>query len=134
METTEMKYPDLSGADSLTVAKRIVRVLFDKLAKDIKLIYAAGTTVLTDYYVVAYARSATHCRALATELEQNLSASGVIPKHPEGFENGEWILVDFGDVIVQLFTKETGEFYRFERLFGEDAFIPVSDIVTEEDS
>ncbi len=129
-----MQHPDLSDTDSLGVAKHIVRVLFDKLAKDIKLIHAAKTTVLTDYYVVAYARSATHCRALATELEQNLSACGVIPKHPEGFENGEWILVDFGDVIVQLFTKEMGEFYRFERLFAEDAFVPVSDIVTESDS
>ncbi len=134
MESFVTQCPDMSGADSLTVAKHVVRVLFDKLAKDIKLIHAAQTTVLTDYYVVAYARSATHCRALATELEQNLGARGIVPKHPEGFETGEWILVDIGDVIVQLFTKDSGEFYRFERLFAEDAFVPVSDIVTESDS
>ena len=126
METTEMKYPDLSGADSLTVAKRIVRVLFDKLAKDIKLIYAAGTTVLTDYYVVAYARSATHCRALATELEQNLSASGVITKHPEGFENGEWIcapgnstgsfVVTTADGPVRIVTLTRQDSLRFSKV------------------
>lgn len=134
MDSSVEKHLDLSQADSLDVAKHAVRVLFEKLAKDIKLINAAKTTVLTDYYVVAYARSSTHCRALANELEQNLSACGVIPKHPEGLESGEWILIDFGGVIIQLFTKEAGEFYRFEKLFAEDAFIPVSDIVTESNS
>ena len=132
MEAQEKKYPDLTKADSLTVAKHTVRVLFDKLAKDIRLIHAANVSALTDYYIVAYARSATHCRALANELESNLGSCGIPPKHPEGLDAGEWILVDLGDVIVQLFTRDAGEFYRFERLFSEECFVPVADIVTED--
>ena len=131
MEENNMQFKDLSSADSLTVAKEIVGTLYKKLALGIKLIYAADTTVLTDYYVVAYARSLTHARALANELERVLGEAGIPPKHPEGIEGGEWILVDAGDVIVHVFSKEAGEFYRFERLFKEEAFLSVSDIVKE---
>lgn len=133
MEELTLKLPCLTDADSLSRAKAAVQVLFKKLALGIKLIYAADTTVLTDYYVVAYARSATHARALANELERVMGEAGVVSKHPEGLESGEWILVDFGDVIVHIFAKEAGEFYRFERLFKEEAFISVADIVTESD-
>ena len=125
---------DFSFDDSLSVAKAVVTVLYKKLALGIKLIYAANTTVLTDYYVVAYARSATHARALANELERVLGEAGIPPKHPEGLDSGEWILVDAGDVIVHIFSKEAGEFYRFERLFKEDAFLSVSDIVKDKES
>jgi len=131
MENNETKVVDLKEADSLTVAKTVVGVLYKKLALGIKLIYAANTTVLTDYYVVAYARSATHARALANELERVLGEAGIPPKHPEGLDAGEWILVDAGDVIVHVFSKEAGEFYRFERLFNEEVFLPVADIVKE---
>ncbi len=133
MEDNKIEITDLSSADSLTVAKAAVSVLYKKLAIGIKLIYAANTTVLTDYYVVAYARSATHARALANELERVLGAAGIPPKHPEGIEGGEWILVDVGDVIIHIFSREAGDFYRFERLFKEDAFLSVSDIVTDSD-
>lgn len=134
MEDNKIEIADLSSSDSLTLAKAAVKILFKKLALGIRLIYAADTTVLTDYYVVAYARSATHARALANELERVLGAAGIPPKHPEGLEGGEWILVDVGDVIVHIFSKEAGEFYRFERLFKEDSFLSVSDIVTDEET
>lgn len=133
MEQTTEQFPDLSAADSLEIAKKAVNVLFDKLAKDIRLIDAAKSTVLTDYYVVGYGRSATHCRALANELERVLTACGVSVRHPEGIEGGEWILVDLGGVIVHIFGKEAGEFYQFERLFREDAFLNVSQFLTEKD-
>jgi len=133
MENTIEQFEDLTEAASLDIAKKAVSVLFQKLAKDIKLIYAAETTVLTDYYVVAYGRSATHCRALANELERVFGACGIPPKHPEGIESGEWILVDLGDVIVHIFSREAGEFYRFEKLFREENFLSVSEIVTEND-
>ena len=134
MDELTFKLPDLTDADSLTRAKAAVSVLYKKLGIGIKLIYAADTTVLTDYYVVSYARSSTHARALAGELERLLSEVGMVAKHPEGLEGGEWILVDFGDVIVHIFAKEAGEFYRFERLFKPEAFIDVLDVVKEADT
>ena len=134
MDELTFKLPDLSEADSLARAKAATQVLYKKLALGIKLIYAADTTVLTDYYVVGYARSSTHARALAGELERILGEAGVVAKHPEGLDAGEWILVDFGDVIVHIFAKEAGEFYRFERLFKPEAFLDITDIVKDSDS
>ena len=133
MDELTFKIPDLKDADSLAKAKAAVLVLYKKLASSIKLIYAADTTVLTDYYVVAYARSGTHARALAGELERLLGEAGMVAKHPEGLEGGEWILVDFGDVIIHIFAKEAGEFYRFERLFDEKHFLSYDDVVADLD-
>lgn len=121
METN--KYPDLSNADSLTVARQACRLLNEKLSLDVKLVSLAGSA-LTDYYVIGYGRSSTHVRALANDIADALSASGVDLRRIEGQDTAEWVLIDFGDVIVHIFGKEAGAFYRFERLFKEEAFLP----------
>ena len=123
MERTK-KQLDLSNADSLTVAKAACRILSQKLSLDVKLI-SAGESALTDYYVVGYGRSSTHVKALASDVEDELAASGVYARRVEGLNGGEWVLADFGDVIVHVFGKEAHEFYRFERLFKPEAFLPV---------
>ena len=121
------KYPDLSNADSLTVAKEACRVLSDKLSLGVKLI-SAGESALTDYYVVGYGRSSTHVRALASEVEDALAACGVFARRTEGLDGADWVLVDFSDVILHVFGKEASEFYRFERLFKQEAFLPIDDV------
>ena len=121
------KYPDLSGADSLTVAKAACRILSDKLSLGVKLIYA-GESALTDYYVVGYGRSSTQVRALAADVEDVLAASGVYARRTEGLDSADWVLVDFGDVILHVFGKEASEFYRFERLFKQESFLPIDDV------
>ena len=128
--SNQEQYSDLSAAPSLTVAREAVRVLMKKLALSVKLIYVAPTTSLTDYYVVAYGRSSTHCRALADGLEDAMAASLLPVRHAEGRDGGDWILLDLGEVIVHIFGREAGEFYRFERLFKEDAFLPTDDILS----
>lgn len=125
METL-MKYPDLSGADSLTVAKAVCQMLSEKLSLDVKLINVKESA-LTDYYVVGYGRSSTHVKALAGDVEDTLAASGVFARRREGLDSGDWVLVDFGDVILHVFGKEAREFYRFERLFKQEAFLPIDD-------
>ena len=121
------KYPDLSGADSLTVAKQICRILTDKLSLDVKLIYV-GESALTDYYVVGYGRSSTHVKALANDVADALAASGVYARRTEGLDSADWVLVDFTDVILHVFGKEASSFYRFERLFKQESFLPVEDM------
>ena len=128
MEET-VQFTDLSAASSLDTAKEIVRVLHKKLARDIKLIYAADMTVLTEYYVVCHGRSSTHVRALAADLEDELCKCARPLRRVEGVAGGEWVLVDFGDVIVHVFSKDAREFYRFERLFKDEAFLPVDEII-----
>ena len=124
MET--IKYPDLKDADALTIAKQACRLLREKLSLDVKLVSLAGSA-LADYYVIGYGRSSTHVRALATDIADALSASCVEVRRTEGLDTAEWVLIDFGDVIVHVFGKEAASFYRFERLFKEESFLPTDD-------
>ncbi len=124
-------HPDLSNADSLTVAKTACRVLSEKLSLGVKLIFV-GESALTDYYVVGYGRSSTHVRALANDVADELAASGVYARRTEGLDTADWVLVDLGDVIIHVFGKEASEFYRFERLFKPEAFLPTDDVCEEE--
>ena len=126
------KHPDLSGAESLAIAKEACRVLLKKLSFPVKLI-SVGSSALTDYYVVGYGRSSTHVRALANDLADALCASGISVRRVEGLDTADWVLLDFGDIIVHVFGKDAGEFYRFERLFKEESFLPIDDIVAEID-
>lgn len=126
----EYKHPNLAEADALSVAKEACRLLFSKLALDVKLI-SVGESALTDYYVVGYGRSSTHVRALANDLADGLVASGVSLRRVEGLDTGDWVLLDFTDTIVHIFGKEASEFYRFERLFKEEAFLPLDDIAAQ---
>ncbi len=125
---------DLSKADSREIAAEIVRVLHKKLARNIQWIYAADSTVITDYYVVCNGRSSTHVRALARDVEDEMAKHAVYARKVEGAAAGEWVLVDFGDVIVHVFTGEASEFYRFERLFKQEAFLSVAEVLPPEDS
>lgn len=127
MEFTNER-PDLSGSEALDIAREACRVLLQKMSLDVKLI-SVGASALTDYYVVGYGRSSTHVRALANDLADSLGASGVPALRIEGMDTAEWVLLDFGEIIVHVFGKEAGEFYRFERLFKQEAFLPIDDIV-----
>ena len=129
----EKKKPDLSKSESIDVAKRAIYLLLKKLARDVKLIYVRENTVLTDYYVVATGRSANHLRSLAGDAADELAACGVHLRNMEGADGGEWVLADFGDVILHLFSKEAREFYRFERLFDEKCFLSYDDVVEQLD-
>ncbi|MBO7170175.1 MAG: ribosome silencing factor [Clostridia bacterium] len=129
----EKRKLDLSNSESIDVAKRTVYLLLKKLARDVKLIYVRENTVLTDYYVVATGRSANHLRALASDAADELAACGVHLRNLEGADGGEWVLADFGDVILHIFSKEAREFYRFERLFDEKCFLPYDDVTEQLD-
>lgn len=125
---TELKHPDLSAADAIDIAKEACRVLLGKLSLGVKLI-SVSESALTDYYVVAYGRSSTHVRALANDLADAMAASGVFVRRTEGLDTADWVLLDFGDIIVHVFGKEASEFYRFERLFKTEAFVPIDDVI-----
>ncbi len=127
------KKTDLSREGSDVIARAVVKFILKKLARDVKLIYVRENTVLTDYYVVCTARSSNHLRSLVNEVADEMALCGVHARHPEGAEGGEWALLDIGEVILHVFTKESREFYRFERLFDEKTFIATDDIVAELD-
>ncbi|NMP37918.1 MAG: ribosome silencing factor [Clostridiales bacterium] len=112
------------------LVNKIVKVLDDKKAIDIKVIEITELTIVADYFIIASATSNTHVKALADEVEYQLKQDGIAPEHIEGRATG-WILLDYGTVVVHLFLGESREFYNLERLWADAKITDISDIITE---
>ena len=113
----------------MTVEK-IVKVLDNKKAEEIKVIKISELTVMSDYFIIANGTSNTHVRALAEEVEAELSEAGVEPRNIEGRSTG-WILLDYGDVVVHVFTPRDREYYNLERLWQDGEEFDISEIISE---
>ena len=93
--------------------------LDSKNGQDISAIHVAKQTVLADWFVLATGTSNTHINALADEVEFKVKEQlGVDPIRTEGQGNNMWILIDYGSVIVHVFTKEGREFYKLDKLWN----------------
>ena len=125
----ENKNGTLVGADSLTLAKAVASVLIEKKALDVRVYYAGEENTVTDYYVNATGRSSTSVMALADEVTYKIGLLGRNEKRVEGRQGKSWLLVDYGDVIVNVFDRPSREFYNFDRLLSEDARVDISDVI-----
>lgn len=100
-----------------------------KKALELNVLKISGLTVLTEYFVLATATSATHVRALADEVEEKLAEQGVKPDHIEGRSTG-WIVIDFGSVIVHIFNREQRAFYDLDRMWADGEPVDLEKILT----
>ncbi len=101
--------------------------LDSKNAKDVKILKTAEHTVLADYFVICNGTSTTHIKALVDEVDRELSEAGEPPVRREGLRSDIWVLMDFGSVIVHIFTDEARKFYDLERLWSDaEAVTPSS--------
>lgn len=116
--------------ESFELAKKIIRILDEKKGEEIRLIRISELTVLADYFIIVNGTSNTHVRALAEEVEEETAKLGVTPRNIEGRSTG-WILLDYGDVVVHVFTPQDREYYSLERLWSDAAFLDTDDIVSE---
>ena len=78
-----------------------------------------GLTNAADYFVIASGTSDAHVRGIADNVVASMDAAGQGPHHVEGLSNGQWVLLDFVDVVVHLFHPETRAFYQLERLWQD---------------
>ncbi len=114
----------------LEKALATVKILDKKKAVDLKAIHITDYSIVADYFVIATGTSNTHVKSLADELEYEMSKLGIEPNHIEGKATG-WIVLDYGTVIVHIFTGESREYYNLERLWSDAEEVDLSDIVTE---
>ncbi len=105
--------------------KLIAKTLSDKKADDIDIIEIGDLTILTDYFVIASASNTNHVRALADEVEYICKQEGMIPDRIEGYQTSNWIVIDYGDVIVHLFYRQTREFYNLDKLWSDGKKIDI---------
>ena len=116
---------------SLEQARKIVQVMDSKKAKDIRLIKIEGISSLGDYFVVATASNTTQVKAIADEVEDEMTKLGLEPNRVEGRQSAQWILMDYYDVMVHVFLDEARNFYNLERLWSDAPQLDISDLLTQ---
>lgn len=105
--------------------QRAVHSAHEKKAFDVVVLSLGNSDAFTDYFVLCSARSTRQVRAVVDEVRQQLRSSDNTPSHVEGYDHGEWVLLDFFDFVVHVFTPDTRRFYDLERLWGNATRIPV---------
>ena len=102
---------------SLNMVKIAYDALDDKLAEDIKIIDIRSISVLADYFIIADGSNRNQVQAMADSAEEALGRAGYDAKQIEGYQSANWILMDYKDIIVHVFSKEDRAFYDLERIW-----------------
>lgn len=100
--------------DTLKTAKGLTRLIKEKKGEDILLLDLREISPIADYFIIATGLSTIHTKAIADYLIKEIK-----PHHSEGIESAQWILLDYFDFIIHIFTKDVREFYGLERLWGD---------------
>ena len=101
------------------LARIAIAALEEKKATDIRVIDISGVSVLADYFIIANGSSRPQIQALSDEVSEKMEKAGAELKQTEGYEHANWILMDFGDVIVHIFNPENRLLYDLERIWRD---------------
>ena len=115
--------------NSYDTAIAAAKAISGKIGLDIQVIEISDITVIADYMVIATGSSSTHVKALADEVEYQLDKAGISVSHIEGYRSNSWILLDYVDVIVNVFSQEAREFYDLDRLWQDGKPVDLTGIV-----
>ena len=122
-------------AEELSLVKQIAKVLDDKKVIGILALSVGHLTVITDYMVIASGRSVLQTKSLADDLDDKMAELGIPLRTREGYQEGRWIVMDYGTVLVHIFHPEAREYYHLERLWADGTnAIDLSDVLTDEQS
>jgi ribosome-associated protein len=99
----------------------------DKKAEEITVLDVRDLTSFTDYFIVCTGESEPQLRTIAKNIEEKIGATGVRPHHLEGKSEHGWILMDYDDFVVHIFSRDTRTFYDLERLWGDAPRLQVQD-------
>lgn len=116
-------------AQTTSLLDAIVQGMQDKKGKNITVINLGGLEHrVADYFVICDADSGTHVSAIADSLEESaMKKTGEKPYHSEGYQNAEWILVDYVNIVAHVFMRETREFYNIEALWADGEITNIAD-------
>lgn len=113
---------------SLEMTKLAISALEDKKAEDIRVIDISQVSVLADYFIIAGGGNQSQIQALSDNVEEKLSRAGCPVRQIEGYDTANWILLDFGDVIVHIFDKENRLLYDLERIWRDGKQVDVKEL------
>lgn len=112
--------------------KIAVKALSSKKGVDIKVLKVRDLTVLTDWFVICTGTSSTHVNSLADECEYQLKQAGNEMLHREGKGTGSWVLLDFADLIVHVYSRQAREFYDLERFWSDAEEVDITEFTGED--
>lgn len=115
--------------NSYDQAVMAAKAISSKKGLDIQVIEIGDISVLADYMVIATGTSSTHVKALADEVEYKLDEAGISVSHIEGYRSNSWILLDYVDVIVNVFSDEARGFYDLDRLWQDGKPVDLTGII-----
>lgn len=113
---------------SLNMVKIAYDALDDKLAEDIKIIDIRSISVLADYFIIADGNNKNQVQAMVDNVQKELFKAGYEMKQMEGYREGNWILLDFGDIIIHIFDKENRLFYDLERIWKDGKEVSIEEL------
>jgi ribosome-associated protein len=116
MKQLRKEYQDLEG---LELARICSRIAVDNKAEDVVTLDVRNMSSFTDFFVIMSGRSTRHVQALAEGLENELRSKRIKTSRAEGLQEGRWVLLDFGDVIVHVFYHEQRDFFDLEGLWHD---------------
>jgi len=96
-----------------------VQAAEDKKAMDITVLDIREISIIADYFIICSGRSGTQVQAIVENIQERLDKDGVVALRREGFREGNWVLLDYGDVIIHVFRESERQFYNLERLWGD---------------
>ncbi len=101
------------------MARLACAALEDKKAVDVKVIDIEKVSILADYFIIASGTNRNQVQAMADNAEEVLGRAGYQPKQIEGYQNANWILMDYGDLVIHIFDEENRLFYDLERIWRD---------------
>ena len=114
---------------SKEMAKLAIQALEDKKAEDIKVIDISEVSVIADYFIIANGTNRSQIQAMSDNVEEILGRAGYPLKQIEGYQNANWVLLDFNDVIIHIFDKENRLFYDLERIWRDGKLIETDSLM-----
>ncbi|NLY67618.1 MAG: ribosome silencing factor [Tissierellia bacterium] len=107
----------------------IVKACADKKGFNIKILDISELSTVTDYFVIVSGNSPNQVMAIADEIEDKMDLASYELLGKEGYREGTWILLDYGDIVVHIFKKEEREFYGLEKVWADSRELTMEDII-----
>ena len=114
--------------NSKEIARMACEAMEDKKAQDIKIIEIGNISTLADYFIIASGTNRSQVQAMADNVNETLGRAGIEPKQMEGYQNANWILMDYRDVVIHIFDEENRLFYDLERIWRDGPVVERTDL------
>ena len=113
---------------TIDLVKKIVEALEDKKAEDITVLDIGEVSSIADYFIIADGNNKNQVQAMVDNVQEELFKAGYEMKQMEGYREGNWILLDFGDIIIHIFDKENRLFYDLERIWKDGKEVSIEEL------